>query len=324
MYDAERMSGILTKEYARAKKNPGEIFGIATYGNITQWPILNKQTGGIQPKAYIVLAARPKVGKSQFLAGLVPGIAEQADKVNKKVLLVTLETSRIAYHRRMAATMASIPHPNRIRQGALSGEEEDRYIAAVEYLATLPIVYLSNEDKATREEQVMFDNTSTAVTFSRIDNAVTNDVFWWAVDHIGLVADAPNSRVSGTYDKIYRLANEFARLSQRVGGLVVTHLNRSFVTGQTPDLNTIAGADQLGRNASVLMFLDRPFSNPAITDEDRALVRDNGWEPAVLYWLSRNEGSGVVFLQWVSSEATFRELDTDHLILPGGQKRYVV
>lgn len=70
----------------------------------TGLPDLDKIIGGFQPGQFIVLAARPKVGKS----ALATFMAEQAAKHGKQVLFVSLEMGRIEIMQRRVAMESGV------------------------------------------------------------------------------------------------------------------------------------------------------------------------------------------------------------------------
>jgi hypothetical protein len=106
---------------------------------------------------------------------------------------------------------------------------------------------------------------------------------------------------------IYNLANKLAGIAHTVAtGMVITHLTRLSV-GTMPTIESIAGSDQVGRNADQIFLLSRPFMDaPDLSEEDRELTKDG--EPAFLQFYSRDEGSGVDVLWWNNASASFKEL----------------
>lgn len=302
---AEGVSEALRKEVEQALAHPNEIFGYARYGDGVQWTRLDKATGGIQPKTLGVLAARPKVGKSMLAAGWVPLIAEQAMNEGQVVRVVTLEMSWLSYQRRMAAILAQIRDPMNIRRGTITPEEVKRYNRALDQLASLPIEYLSNETDLTEAEAMK--RGGSVITFDDVNRFVRarggEPTYWWLLDHIGLLSDL-NSDGDVT-KSIYYLANKLAGLAHQVAtGLVITHLTRASV-GAMPTIESIAGSDQVGRNADSIMLLSRPFMG-ATDPDDLALIEDG--EPAFLQVYSRDEGGGLDVLLWDRHKASFSEL----------------
>lgn len=309
----------LREELNAALLHPREIFGYGHYGE--RWPRLNTMSGGLQPKTLGVLAARPKVGKSMLAAGWVPGIAEQAMMEGMVVRVVTLEMTRKSYQRRMAAIMAEIADPMNIRRGTITQEEVKRYQRALNWLESLPIEYLSNEVDLTEEEAMLVGNSP--VTFDELNRFVRGDgdTYWWLLDHIGLVADLDSN--GDITRSIYNLANKLVTLAHTsAAGLVITHLTRTSA-GQMPTIESIAGSDQVGRNADTIMLLSRPFRDAAnLTDDEIELLKDG--EPALLQYISRDEGTGIDVLWWDKALAAFGEMevpDGTPIPMPASKKK---
>lgn len=307
---AAETSEELREELRDALEHPREIFGYGRYGDGVRWRQLDRLTGGLQEKNLGVLVARPKVGKSMLAAAWVPYIAEQALAEDKVVRVVTLEMRRKAYQRRMAAIMAGIKDPKNIRRGTLDTFEQRRYYRALDHLEAMPIEYLSNEADLTEAEALVPGNSSiTLDEVSRFIRAKDADpTFWWVLDHIGLLSDL--RQYGDVTASIYGLANSLANLAHTTAtGLVIGHLNRAAV-GQRVGIESIAGSDQLGKNADQIMLLQRPFMEAGeLSPEEQAMLEQG--EPAFLTFYSRDEGSGIDVLYWRKELAAFEEMEID-------------
>lgn len=286
-----------------AMQHPGEIFGYARYGDGQQWVQLDHLTGGWQRNSYTVLAAYPKVGKSMFAAALIPFAAEQAVAEDKVVRVCTLETTEEVYMRRMAAIIADIPDPKNIRRGMLLPEEEEKYRAALKYLSSLPIEFLSFGRDMSFEETMVPGGSG--VSIEDVKQFVRQgDTYLWIVDHIGLLRDTEQSK--DTYTRTVSLNDKLTDLAhEECTGMVVTHLTRASRSGR-PTLGSIAGADQIGRNLDVGFLIDRPMMDKELSPEEAELYREG--EPAFLQFYSRDEGLGVIPMWWRHGYASFREL----------------
>lgn len=304
----------LEEELDLALDNPREIFGYANYGE--KWPRLNKMTGGIHENQLGVMAARPKHGKTMLITEWIPPIAEQAILEDKVVKVISLEMSRKAYQRRMAANMAGIKNPMNIRRGMLDAKEQVEYRKALNYLSSLPIEYLANEVELDEEEAMRFGNSS--ITYEDVAKFVrgNGDTFWWVLDHAGLLKDMGDGQ--DTTRNMYQLANKMATLAHTVAtGMVITHLTRLSVGGM-PSIEAIAGTDQWGRNADEIYLLWRPYLGAGeLSEEDEEATKDG--EPAFLQVVSRDEGSGLSVLWWDKHLVSFSELDIpegEHINIP--------
>ncbi len=317
---ASSVSEMLREEASDAMSHPREIFGYGRYGDGDDWANMDHMTGGLQPRTMAVLAARPKVGKSMLAAIWVPYIAEQALMEDRVVRLVTLEMTAIANQRRMAAIMAKIRDPLNIRRGHMSLQEYEEYNNALNWLATLPIEYLSSGVDMSEEEAMRVGNSP--ITFDEVAFFIRGqaestqlseyagvETYWWLLDHIGLLNDL--NMKGDIQASIYNLANKLAQLAHSCcAGMVITHLTRASV-GFEPTIESIANSDQVGKNADQLFFLWRPFLQAKdagkLSAEQMSANIAAGGEPAFLKFVSRDEGSGVVPLWWRYEYATFVE-----------------
>lgn len=304
---ARRVGAHLRAESKAAQENPRDIYGIGSFG--PRWPRLDALTAGPQERALGVLGARPKVGKSMLCAAWIPWLAEQAMALGKVIRVVTLETSVKTYQKRMAAMLAEIEDPMRIRKGTLTPDEVQALYRAYDYLDALPIEYIGVDDDLDAEAAQKPGNSP--VTIGDIDAFVGKpDTFWWVLDHIGLVATPELAR--GDYvASIYNLSTRLLYIAKRkVGGLVVTHLSRA--SGQALSIDAIAGSDQLGRVADQIFLLRRPWFElqRPLTDDEREQLDGMGGEIALLQTHSREESGGLDLLWWSRKHANFAELAT--------------
>lgn len=240
-------------------------------------------------------------------AAWVPWIAQQANRDGGILRLVTLETRRKTYFRRIAAILAGIEEPTRILTGFLSDEELERYEAALDWLATLPIEVLSSEDDL-NDAEAMTPGAS-GVTYQTIERFLwPDDTYWWLVDHIGLVYDPTTRNMT---DKMVNLSIQFSRFSHsKSGGMVITHLTRASVGGGRPTIDNLANSDQLTKDGDEIFLLDRPYRHARSLDEnDMAYLERIGGDPASLEYVSRDGAGGIDFMIWSKSRASFYELE---------------
>lgn len=307
----------LMKELQAARKNPREVYGYAHYGE--DWPFFNRMTKGIHENSYSILAGRPKDGKSMLIASRIPWIAHQAKAAGQVVKVVTLETTDMRYQQRMAALVAGVSDQSAIRSGFIDGEDLDRYTAALKWVGELPIVYLSNEYDMTEEESMVPGGSG--VDYNSIETFLyPDDTYWWVLDHIGLIDDQTSRNLPEMVTKLSRKFLRFAH--RRVGGMVVTHLNRDSAGGGKPTIDFLANSDQLTKDADEIFLLWRPFKHARnLTAQDVAYMAQIGGDPASIEFTSRNDGDGIDFVTWIKKRAAFielREQPEGHIMpLPG-------
>jgi replicative DNA helicase len=95
-------------------------------GLMTHFTDLDEITAGLQNSEFIIVAARPSVGKTSFSLGLVRNICVE-EKV--PVFFVSLEQSRYELAERLLCCQARVDS-HKLRKGALGAEDMERLIEA--------------------------------------------------------------------------------------------------------------------------------------------------------------------------------------------------
>ncbi len=131
--DFRRLGEVLGDEIERLEKlSSGEL---KMTGTPTGFIELDDMTGGFQPSNLIIVAARPSVGKSAFVANL----AEHAAlKEGKPVAFFSLEMSEIELAQRFIASQAKV-YGDRLRKGKVSQRDWGKVVDACNRLETAPL-----------------------------------------------------------------------------------------------------------------------------------------------------------------------------------------
>lgn len=292
--------GSLLKEKARAAKaNPRKVYGYAHYGHYAvdaehpqdgdEWAGLDQRTHGMHRNKLVLILARPKVGKTRFIAGLLPNIAEQVPS-GQCVRVFTFETSVEEWVKVSACTVAGIPNPTAVDEGTLTDEQLEAYLQAVDYVDSLPIRYYS-----------------TPLAFHELERRVRNKkvpTFLWVLDHFGLVTDNGLDR-DGT-GGLRALSRNLAILCHEVAtGIVIGHLNRTSVGGE-PGIQSIALSDSFGKDFDEAWFLWKIWEGH---ERPKGLLDDG--EPVMLKIESRHYAGGILWLWWDANMGQFRQLSPD-------------
>lgn len=295
----------LRDEVVQAHKNPRRVYGYFHFGHYEQdpehvgpkdeWVLLDRLTHGGQKKRMVALFARPKKGKSRFIAGLLPNVAEQVPQ-GQVIRVFTFEMSAKTWTKVSAAAIAAIPDPTKIDTGELTQEELERYNVALDYVETLPIELY--------DEALDYYGIEALVRVKKDENRPKT--FLWVLDNFGLVKqngygrDEKNGSVA--------LANDLQWLCQHVcTGIIIGHLTR-MSAGTVPTLESIALTDQISRNVDDAFFIHRVWDG---YDRPEGLLDDG--EPVMLIYQSRHTQGGLVWLWWDSKLANFRELTSEEI-----------
>jgi replicative DNA helicase len=276
--------------------SPAEVWG-PSWG----YEGLDKVTHGILPGRMNVLVSRPNVGKSAFAGSLLIDVAREflGDDSGQVVKLFSFEMSAQSVQHRLACQIADVSM-NRIDTGFASAEQLAAYERAQLLLADLPIEYYDDILSMTEiESEVREGNTG-----------------FWVLDHARKVKDlmgAPNP-----YQALNDVIARITRLTQKEGhsGLIITHQNRSKqnATDKRADLESVAGTDQVGQDADLLLALYREDIGRYATEAERDLPK-----PGELLVVKNRHGSAgfgieVVYLpkkaKWVEKSKFKQVLKT--------------
>jgi|694.fasta_scaffold40030_7 replicative DNA helicase len=131
--DFRRLGDVLGDEVDRLEKlSKGEI---ELSGTATGFPRLDDMTGGLQPSNLIIVAARPSVGKSAFVANVAENVAV---KQGRPVAFFSLEMSEMELAQRFIASQARV-YGDRLRKGKVGQRDWDKVVAACNALEKAPL-----------------------------------------------------------------------------------------------------------------------------------------------------------------------------------------
>ena len=131
--DFEPIKTVLLEAYARIEemsKNKGKIIGIPT--GFTDF---DQKTSGLQPSDFVLVAARPSMGKTSFVLNIAQHAALHA---NVPVAIFSLEMSREQLVQRMLSSEANV-ELQKIRTGDLDETEWIKLVEAAGPLSQAPI-----------------------------------------------------------------------------------------------------------------------------------------------------------------------------------------
>ncbi len=109
--------------------------GEAITGLATGYADLDEQLAGLQPSNLVVVGARPAMGKTSFALGMV---AHAGIKLNKPVLLFSLEMSHLELTQRLLCSEARVD-ANRMRTGKLLEADWTKIGNAISRMSEAPI-----------------------------------------------------------------------------------------------------------------------------------------------------------------------------------------
>jgi len=131
--DFRRLSEVLDDEVERlGKLASGEI---KMTGTPSGFKHLDEMTGGFQPSNLIIVAARPSVGKSAFVANVAENVAV---KEGRAVAFFSLEMSEIELAQRFIASQSKV-YGDLLRKGRVGQRDWSKVVRACNELETAPL-----------------------------------------------------------------------------------------------------------------------------------------------------------------------------------------
>lgn len=131
--DFRRLNEVIGDEVDRLEKlASGEI---KMTGTPSGFKHLDEMTGGFQPSNLIIVAARPSVGKSAFVANVAENVAV---KQGRAVAFFSLEMSEIELAQRFIASQSKV-YGEQLRKGRVGPRDWKKVIAACNELEAAPL-----------------------------------------------------------------------------------------------------------------------------------------------------------------------------------------
>lgn len=280
------------KKIEQASKTKGHITGLST-----GFADLDFKTAGLQPSDFILIAARPSMGKTAFSLSVLDHVVV---KKQLSAAIFSLEMSKEQLVNRLLAMEARIDAQN-IRSGNLSDEEWENLVNASEVLGS---------------SKLIIDDTpgiSVAEMRSKCRKyKMDQDIQLIVVDYIQLMSsggkgDNRQQEVSDISRALKGLAREL-----NVPVIVLSQLNRAVEsrTDHRPMLSDIRESGAIEQDADVIMFLYRDdYYNPETEEKNVA---------EVIIAKQRNGPTGTVKLAWQPKYTRFVNMlrEGDRNIMP--------
>ena len=283
---------IMNKVYPELKNRTGEnkddYLGIST-----GFGLLDKYITGLNKSDFILIGARPAMGKTSFALNLAQNITMGA---RKRCVFFSLEMTKEQLAERLLASQAGI-ESQKFRTGELSNDEWIR---------------LGNALSAFHDVELYLDDTA-AITVPEIKSIVRRlkNVDCILIDYLGLIQPAVHKEnrvqdVSEITRNLKMMAKDLnipviccAQLSRGTEGRGKTH---------TPQLSDLRESGSIEQDADIVMFLYRPdYYRNELSEEERDEVDENLTELIVAK--NRHGGVGTIQLTFDKEFTRFRSID---------------
>ena len=215
----------------------------------TGFESIDDELGGIQRGQLFVVAARPSVGKTAFLVGMVKALAKQTG-----ILFFCLDQTKEEFARRMISRY-SLVNNYAVRDGKLNKTDWPKITEAAADIGELPAVFINENTHMTIEE----------ICFLTKKYVLEYGVGVVMIDYLQMVRRpgraSENEEIGEITWRLKELAKELS-----INVMLLSQLNRNIEKRPDPRpvLSDLRGSGSIEQDANVVVFLhwDEKYVNP--------------------------------------------------------------
>ncbi|GHV08777.1 replicative DNA helicase [Spirochaetia bacterium] len=255
------------------------------------FPELEEYTSGFHPSEFIIIGARPSIGKTALALTMASHIA-----IRKRIptAFFTLEMSGMALMQRLIAMEAQI-ESNHLRNGFLKSSDYQDLLHAADnlYEAPLYIVDMPNMKILDLRAQAR-----------RIRAQQKVEIIF--IDYLGLISSENN--FIPRYEQISEISRSLKSLAREldIPIVVLCQLTRE-AEKEKPTLSSIRDSGSIEQDADVVMFLHRERESGKKSD-DPPPPTGEGSKTSLILAKQRNGPVGTVELKFMSKYAKFESM----------------
>ena len=264
--------------------------------------LLDKYTnGGFQKSDYIIVAARPSVGKTAFAVSLIRNII----KKNKSVAFFSLEMPSTQIITRLLSCTSRV-ELSKLFTGNLTEREVSHINSAADkifqselYLVDEPNMKLSDLRSRAR---MLVREKKIEIIF---------------IDYIGLIESGLDIRTP-RHEQVGYISKALKQLARELNIPVVVLCQVSRDTAdQEPQLNNLRDSGSIEQDADLVMFIHRKTNLTDLSDEDKAkLQTDSSGQQRVQYSKllvakNRNGKTGTIYVGYIGDITSFETVAQD-------------
>ena len=280
--DFEPVKTILLDTYTKIEelsKNKGKVIGIPT-GFID----LDQKTSGLHPSDFILVAARPSMGKTSFVLNIAQYAALRA---NVPTAIFSLEMSKDQLVQRMLSSESNV-ELQKIRTGELTEEEWIKLVEAAGPLSQAPIYIDDTPGISVMEMRSKARRLKMEKGLGLI-----------VIDYLQLMSG--RGRAENRQQEISEISRSLKALARELSVPVITlsQLSRApeARTDHRPMLSDLRESGAIEQDADVVMFLYRDeYYNP---DTEKKNIAE------LIIAKQRNGPTGTVELVWLGQFTKF-------------------
>ena len=267
-----------------AAKNRGSVTGVPT-GFID----LDNYLSGLQPSDFILVAARPSMGKTAFVLNVAENVAI---KQGITTAIFSLEMSNVQLVNRMLSLESTVD-ADKLRKGRLDSSDWGKLVEGADSIA---------------KSHLIIDDTpgiSIAVLRSKCRKyKMENDLGLVIIDYLQLMSGSGGSRSDSRQQEISDISRSLKALARELDVPVVTLSQLSRAVEQRPDhrpmLSDLRESGAIEQDADVVMFLYRDDYYNKDT-EIKGIAE-------IIIAKQRNGPIGTVKMAWIPEQTRFANL----------------
>lgn len=257
----------------------------------TGFNALDRYTLGLQKGDFIIIAARPSMGKTAFALNIASNVAQTA---NKKVLFFSLEMTNSQLMHRIIASQARI-NSFKIRTASLSDSEWG-------------IVYKIKEQV---QKWGLYLNDQPGIRLEEIANIsrmfIRNEgVDLIIIDYLQLISMSSSSDYEGRQFEVSKISRTLKQLARelQVPLIALSQLSRQVEKREDkiPIMSDLRESGTIEQDADLVLFLHRPD----YYNKDKSLVQHSS-RTNLIVSKNRNGPTGFIEIRFLPNFGTFED-----------------
>ena len=267
-----------------AAKNRGAVTGVPT-----GFKDLDGYLSGLQPSDFVLVAARPSMGKTAFVLNVAENVAI---KQGITTAIFSLEMSNVQLVNRMLSLESTVD-ADKLRKGRLDSSDWGKLIEGADSIA---------------KSHLIIDDTP-GISISELRSKcrkykMENDLGLVIIDYLQLMSGSESRRNESRQQEISEISRALKALARELNVPVVTLSQLSRAVEQRPDhrpmLSDLRESGAIEQDADVVMFLYRDdYYNK---DTDIKGIAE------IIIAKQRNGPIGTVKMAWIPEQTRFADL----------------
>jgi replicative DNA helicase len=267
-----------------AAKNRGAVTGVPT-----GFTDLDNYLSGLQPSDFVLVAARPSMGKTAFVLNVAENVAI---KQGITTAIFSLEMSNVQLVNRMLSLESSVD-ADKLRKGRLDTSDWGKLVEGADSIA---------------KSHLIIDDTP-GISVSELRSKcrkykMENDLGLVIIDYLQLMSGSGSSRSDSRQQEISDISRSLKALARELDVPVVTLSQLSRAVEQRPDhrpmLSDLRESGAIEQDADVVMFLYRDDYYNKDT-EIKGIAE-------IIIAKQRNGPVGTVKMAWIPEQTRFANL----------------